>query len=207
MNGNFGVTTSGKLYATGAYIQGGGEFTGTITASAGNIGGWEISQDYLRSSNATYSASKGMILQPAAGDWALAIGADNYNNHGNAPFRVDHYGNLYANKGYLSGDLKVAAATISGKLTADQIDASALTVTSIDASAITSGTLAAERIGAKTITTGMLSTTNFKLGASYISTVTFTAVTDVTLESTATGNSLDVRLISGSAARIAQREF
>jgi len=55
---NFGITTSGALYASDAYIRGkivatSGSFTGTITAENGQIGSWKIGDKTMGSYNNT----------------------------------------------------------------------------------------------------------------------------------------------------------
>ena len=129
MNGNFGVTTSGKLYATGAYIEGngtftgtvyasGGSFTGTITASTGKIGNWTIATNELYAGNFNTTDKTGTAMQ-ATGDKAFVAGGWDHTNYGNANFYVTHSGFLYAQNANIAGTVHATAGDIAGLTVGD----------------------------------------------------------------------------------------
>lgn len=127
----FRVTPAGALTAANATI------TGTITASAGSIGGWSISSDRIAATNARLISgaantarlevgtgidanTAGVNSPAAAGDIALWAGAT-HTNRASAPFRLTAAGALtainatitgtvYASAGYISGSFYVGAA-------------------------------------------------------------------------------------------------
>ncbi len=98
--GKFSVDKNGKLIATS------GEFTGTIYADGGTIGGWSIYSNSL-----------------SARDGWMSISPDGI-NFGNGTFTVDSSGNLYAGSGkfgkdiIFGGKLEGAYGTFSGELKA-----------------------------------------------------------------------------------------
>lgn len=110
--GNFGVTTGGHLYATGANIKGhiyadSGTFNGTIYAKAGNIGGWTINADSLSGSGkisggsiSGSSISGGSLSGTTITGGSISIG--------NGAFKVTS-----------SGKLTATSADIRGKFSCD----------------------------------------------------------------------------------------
>src|SRR3990167_9049983 len=109
------------------------DITGTITASAGVIGGWTINSAYLAKDTGTDATSAGM----APLDYPFYAGAT-YANRAAAPFRVTPAGDLYAESGTFAGDLNTtgfifasgnnppgdyATYTIAGAPAADDINA------------------------------------------------------------------------------------
>ena len=104
----FKVSKAGILTASGVNIS------GTITATDGSIGGWNIdSHQIAKTQSVTIDGTTKTVTnafqQPGSGKWALAIGSPSSSSYGSSPFRVDHHGNLYA-----------ASATISGKITSKE---------------------------------------------------------------------------------------
>lgn len=89
-NGNFGVDTSGNLYASNADIN------GKITTQSGQIGGFTISEYNLKGVNVGLGSSNGH-------DWAFWAGAE---TGGNAPFHVGHDGSVIATSATIEGDVK-----------------------------------------------------------------------------------------------------
>lgn len=91
---NFGVTTSGTLYAKGAHIS------GNITSTTGTIGGWNISATalYHGTENApTHYLGAAKTLYVLNGNQAnIVFKAGN-------DFGVDSSGKLYATSGYIGG--------------------------------------------------------------------------------------------------------
>lgn len=110
---NFGVTTSGALYATSANLS------GTVTATGGAIGGFEITSDAIRTKNVavTSNASNSVGLSSSTftrniggtsrGSLKFAIGAG---------FGVSNTGVLYANNAVING-----SSTFNGAITATTV--------------------------------------------------------------------------------------
>jgi hypothetical protein len=90
----FRVTYGGVMYATGASIS------GSITALAGNIGGWTVNSNSLTSANVGLYAP----TSPASSEIAFFAGSA-VANRATAPFRVDYAGNLYASSASISGKI------------------------------------------------------------------------------------------------------
>ena len=91
----FYITHDGKLYATGANINGTGTFSGTIEAKSGKIGEWTLTSKGLFYGDDFGNARMGM--SPTEFDYAFWAG---YNAEiRDATFRVTQDGYLYANKG------------------------------------------------------------------------------------------------------------
>lgn len=102
---NFGVTSDGVLYATGANIS------GTITATDGNIGGWNISSgqlSYVVNSTDTIGASGSAFLIPGGKTTTNSIGGSNNTalkwtfTSGNN-FGVTNTGAMYCTSGKIGG--------------------------------------------------------------------------------------------------------
>jgi len=88
INNNFIVTNDGILTAVGA------EISGKITATSGNIAGFEINKGYLEYNNSGNYVRLGTDL--------ISLGAENpLTNH--RPFEVDNQGNIYAISGNVAG--------------------------------------------------------------------------------------------------------
>lgn len=107
----FGVTTAGKLYATGA------EITGKINADTGRIGGssgWtiasqQISSGSIGSDNSMYLSTKnlagtvaGKELTTTTPSWRLTVGSN---------FGVDNTGKVYASGAEINGKITVSAGS------------------------------------------------------------------------------------------------
>lgn len=86
-----------------------------ITATSGNIGGWNINSNYLLN-GATSSYTVGMSSSITAGDVAFWAGST-YANRASAPFRVTNNGNVYATSGTFTGIINATSGNISGKMT------------------------------------------------------------------------------------------
>lgn len=97
-NGNFGVTTSGNMYANNVDLK------GRITATSGKIAGYTIDGDTL------YGSQVGMDAE-SGGHYAFWAGAG-VNNTANAPFRVGHDGSLNATSATISGHITATSGTI-----------------------------------------------------------------------------------------------
>lgn len=107
MNGNFGVTTNGDLYASNAHIKGdiyadSGTFNGTIYANAGQIGGWTINSNSLSGS--------GKISGGSISGSSISGGSININNN----FKVGTSGKLTATGATLSGSFSCDGWILNG---------------------------------------------------------------------------------------------
>ena len=146
---NFGVTSSGKLYAKE------GNFNGTITSTEGKIGNWKIS-------------SNGLIYDVDDNDIYFYISPGQYNHLMRAYskttdttyFRVSKNGKLYANEADITGTLTATNLILKGNATVDAAKVTGtLSAAKISANNITSGT-----INANTITVNNLSASNLTRG-------------------------------------------
>ncbi len=104
-HGNFGVDTTGKLFAKD------GNFDGTVTATAGKIGGWNIGTDTNKSlyyGNQTPGATtSNLVLSPSSNTNSNAIAGSDTGLHwfisAGRNFGVTTGGVLYANGGHFNG--------------------------------------------------------------------------------------------------------
>lgn len=118
-NGDFGVTTGGKLYARGAEIDGDSKFTGYIhitdgssDMNTGEVGGWGVNGSGL-SRGEMYLSSAGISGKEvnvgngykSSGPWSIF---SNYN------FGVTTSGTLYAKNAYVGGTIYATAGLIGG---------------------------------------------------------------------------------------------
>lgn len=89
----FTVTKAGVLTATGATIS------GSITATSGAIGGFNIGTDYIRDA----ANSFGLASTVTVGDDVRFWAGDTFANRASAPFRVTEAGVVYASSGTVGG--------------------------------------------------------------------------------------------------------
>lgn len=142
-NGNFGVTTSGTLYAKNANIQ------GHIEAYDGTIGRFTLNQNRLYSGSGNTTAGMGVY----GADMAFWAGSE---TSGVAPFRVGHDGSLYASSATIAGAITASSGTFSNCRITDSCTIEcpirgSLVTSGISASNITTGTLSANFISGGTI--------------------------------------------------------
>lgn len=102
-----GVNTS--LTAAGLFTAANAVITGTITASAGSIGGWTINATYLAKDTGVDATSAGM----APLDYPFYGGAT-YANRATAPFRVTPAGALVATSATITGAITASSGSFSG---------------------------------------------------------------------------------------------
>ena len=106
--GNFGVTTNGKLYATGADIS------GHIDANSGKIGSFILDQGKLYSGDGANRAGMGVYNK----EWAFWAGGEDSST---APFHVGHNGTLTATSGsvggFTLGTVSFSGSTAKGTMT------------------------------------------------------------------------------------------
>ena len=89
----FRVTKAGVLTASGATVS------GTITATAGAIGGFDVGSDYIRDS----ANSFGMASTVTGGDDVRFWAGATFANRATAPFRLTEAGALTATSGTIAG--------------------------------------------------------------------------------------------------------
>lgn len=72
---------------------------GTVHAERGTISGWTLNDSKLTATN-----SSGIVtVVQSGGTWAFATGGTSHASYSDCPFRVDHAGNMYAEKGNIAG--------------------------------------------------------------------------------------------------------
>jgi len=99
----FSVSNAGALIATGVTV------TGSITATSGAIGGFDIGADYIRD----VANSMGMASTVTAGDDVRFWAGDTYANRATAPFRVTEAGAVTGSSVTITGG-SVSTSTLSG---------------------------------------------------------------------------------------------
>jgi hypothetical protein len=134
----FNVTKAGAMSATGATI------TGTITATAGAIGGFNIGTDYIRD----VADNTGMASTVTGGDDVRFWAGATFANRAIAPFFVTEAGNITANNATIIG-------TISGRLTA-----------TVAATINSAGNVVTDLINARLDTSAKTMLSDFSFGAS-----------------------------------------
>ncbi len=119
----FSIGNPSDSYFT--YDSGTGVMTlkGTITATAGNVGGWVIQPTYIYYNGATDATSSGM----ASLDYPFYAGKK-YVDRATAPFRVTPAGALYASSAEISGKLTTGAGSSISGTYIDSIDAAKINV-------------------------------------------------------------------------------
>lgn len=134
----FRVGHDGSLYSSSATV------TGSITATSGRIGGWNIS------GGALIGTDIGLDSNNQASHAIWAGNSDQWN----APFRVGHNGALYASSATISGDITATSGWIDGSIVAS----------GINAGNITAGTISSDRIDANTIVARGIDSVNINAG-------------------------------------------
>lgn len=89
---NFGVTSSGSLYANGATI------TGNVTITGGEMGGLTVDTDSIYMSDTGISSNSSYYAI-----WAGETNGENGSSLTDAPFKVNHSGAMYAASGEIGG--------------------------------------------------------------------------------------------------------
>ena len=103
-NSKFGVTNTGKLYATGADIS------GNITATSGDIGGWNISSSGLSWSSSETNNKTSYFFGVGGTVNVLSV----HDKDGNIPFCVSKQGKLTATGANITGEITATSLTLSG---------------------------------------------------------------------------------------------
>lgn len=104
----FYVTWDGALHASNAYVK------GEITATSGNVGGWDIGSGFLRS---TYDLNGTKYVGMGLNDVTFAFFAGASNPVGSdGVFRVGHDGSLYAENATIKGNITATSGSFTGQL-------------------------------------------------------------------------------------------
>lgn len=90
--------------------SGNASFTGTITAPAGNIGGFEIGADYIRDT----ANSFGLASTVTGGDDVRFFAGASFANRATAPTRLTEGGAFTANNATITGAITVNSGTVAG---------------------------------------------------------------------------------------------
>ena len=134
-NGNFIIESNNFNVDSNGNVS----MTGYVKATSGHVGNWLITEGRIETGS--WDPDELAFISTGTEAWmGNDVGNKEWMLYFKNKFGVTTDGTLYAYKGYIGGDLKVAAASITGKLTADQIEASALTVDTISVDKITGGT-------------------------------------------------------------------
>lgn len=100
----FSVSLAGALVATSATIS------GSITATTGAIGGFDIGADYIRD----VGNSMGLASTVTGSDDVRFWAGDTYANRATAPFRVYESGAVVATSATITGSITVTSGSIGG---------------------------------------------------------------------------------------------
>lgn len=96
------------------FLKGGSaEFSGTITAKAGYIGGWEITEDMIRHVDQKVGLYSGSTYSGDNVDSPVRFWAGSTNRE-TAPFYVTHNGFLHALNAHIEGEIKATSGSIGG---------------------------------------------------------------------------------------------
>ena len=101
----FVVRGDGFMQATNANI------TGTITTTAGNIGGWTITSNDLYNTRSGMSSNTGKFAF-----WAGETNSAHGSSSTNASFKVAHNGDLVATNANISGTINATSGSFSGSI-------------------------------------------------------------------------------------------
>jgi hypothetical protein len=114
---NGGGTFSGALSAATGTFAGSlsaatGSFSGTVTATAGSIGGFSIGTDYIRDTGDSFGLASTVSGSDDIRFWA----GSSFASRGSAPFRVTEGGSLYATSATIQGTIKTGTTIEAGVL-------------------------------------------------------------------------------------------
>ena len=108
----FEVNTAGNLYAKGVEIE------GTIHATGGTIGNWDIGTDTIQSESVkdgkTYITG---LQRQGSGRTAITVGAPTNSDWSKAPFYILHDGTLHATSANIKGEIEATSGSFTGVVT------------------------------------------------------------------------------------------
>lgn len=107
----FAILEDGTMCASNAKIS------GEITATGGEIGGWEIA-DWKMSAGDGVNVKTAVVQAPSSDTtWVFAAGGSTHTNYGDSPFRVDKNGNLFATNATIEGKITATSGNFSDNVT------------------------------------------------------------------------------------------
>lgn len=135
----------------------GAKVTGEIRATSGTIGGWEITQNTIRSgagkAGSSASSKAAVFGKPSGNSTVLAIGADNHDDYTTAPFRVTAQGDLYARNGTFAGTVH-ASKIAYGDDNGGYFSGSGIAANSVSGGKIAGSTITGWNVASSTLGTG-----------------------------------------------------
>ena len=107
---------NGSSVSVGITKDGSASFSGKITATSGEIGGWTIG------TNKIYAGDKDVgvcVMQrpTSSTTYVFAAGGADHSNYSDCPFRVTKAGKLYATDAEIKGKVTASSGSITGNLT------------------------------------------------------------------------------------------
>lgn len=134
------------------------DVTGTVNATSGSIGGFDISSNYLRSDITKSGTRYQTFMQAADGSnttTALAVRSSTDDGENwTYQFRVNYDGSAVMRNATITGNSTIAAACIPN------LSASKITSGTIDTDRLSSSVITTSNFSAKTLTTGSLTVDN-----------------------------------------------
>lgn len=122
-NGYIFQVHNGTSVSVGITRDGSASFSGKITTTSGEIGGWTIGTNKISAGDASTGVC--VVQRPTANtSHVFAAGGTDHSNYVDCPFRVTKAGKLYATEAVISGNstfsgsLSAASGTFSGNLSA-----------------------------------------------------------------------------------------
>lgn len=103
-------STGWRIDSNGDLEANSGTFTGTITASSGSIGGFNIGSNFIRDS----ANSMGLSSAATGGDDVRFWAGDTFANRASAEFRVTESGALVATNATITGSITATSGSIGG---------------------------------------------------------------------------------------------
>ena len=120
---------NGSLRSKNFYISSAGSafFNGSVTATAGAIGGWAIGASSLTGGDATLASSGNLTL--GTSNNVIRLSADDatyriwvgHATAGSAPFRVTKAGGMIASSATITGEINATAGSFTGNITSTAI--------------------------------------------------------------------------------------
>lgn len=153
---NFAIDANGNAYFKGELQAASGSFSGEITASAGRIGGWDITSDSISKDVSASSSGDGKRQY-------VYINSNFYSSGTHNPVFAVNYDNAYTFYVRSNGELYASNANITGNITATTLKANTsfvISTGSVDKECIKIGTSPITNIG-NTINMGDITGGNY----------------------------------------------
>lgn len=147
----FHVKYDGSLYAENAEIH------GSVTATSGHIGRYEISSTYLRAYGTDGDNSTCVGIGGNQAFWAGS------NSSSSAPFRVSYSGALVATNAIISGKITATSGSIDGSLVTSGISAAHITAGTLSTDRLAAGSIKAAKLDISDIFAQSITASNFNI--------------------------------------------